>query len=364
VSAISNAGFSPLQDSLMKFVGDWYMNIFISILILTGNNFFPATIRFIVWIGSNIKWKYSIIFKYLLNTHHHTTLHLFPGLQTRVYVMVTILLQLLAMIVGMSMEFNNPAFSSFTGAQKFLFVFFQGISTRTAGFNTVDLSTLSTATLLIYLFMMRVKSQMFCQLNEGAYNVASVESALTGKKKKAQDHDDEQNVPIYNPLLYIHSRVLYGQDEEGEENKHEILPLSTRIINYLLAALRKIYYHAHNILIQNNSWLIVMIFLICASEYKRMVDEPANFTFFRILFEVISAFGTVGLSLGYPGSVVSFSGQFSVFGKLCIIFVMILGRHRGLLGSMKDQESEDDHVLNTAPKEKKPQLTTSDNNQA
>ncbi|KAI7341681.1 hypothetical protein KC336_g23342, partial [Hortaea werneckii] len=54
------------------------------------------------------------------------------------------------------------------------------------------------------------------------------------------------------------------------------------------------------------------------------------FTMFSVLFEIVSAYGTVGLSLGYPGFNTSFSGQFHVISKLVIIAMMLRGRHRGL----------------------------------
>jgi hypothetical protein len=49
-----------------------------------------------------------------------------------------------------------------------------------------------------------------------------------------------------------------------------------------------------------------------------------------VLFEIVSAYGTVGLSLGYPGVNTSFSGQFRTLSKLIIIAMQIRGRHRGL----------------------------------
>jgi trk system potassium uptake protein TrkH len=44
------------------------------------------------------------------------------------------------------------------------------------------------------------------------------------------------------------------------------------------------------------------------------------------LYETTSAFGTVGLSMGFPGSVLSLSGLFSAGGKLLIMFMMFMGR--------------------------------------
>jgi hypothetical protein len=51
---------------------------------------------------------------------------------------------------------------------------------------------------------------------------------------------------------------------------------------------------------------------------------------FNVLFEIVSAYGTVGLSLGYPGINASFSAEFRVISKLVICAMMIRGRHRGL----------------------------------
>ena len=44
----------------------------------------------------------------------------------------------------------------------------------------------------------------------------------------------------------------------------------------------------------------------------------------------MSAYGNVGTSLGIPGKVYSLSGDMGVTGKLVIIFVMLLGKMRGL----------------------------------
>lgn len=49
-----------------------------------------------------------------------------------------------------------------------------------------------------------------------------------------------------------------------------------------------------------------------------------------VFFEVVSAYGNVGLSLGHPTNLTSLCGHFSVFSKLVICAMMIRGRHRGL----------------------------------
>ena len=79
-------------------------------------------------------------------------------------------------------------------------------------------------------------------------------------------------------------------------------------------------------------WYIFLgLFIIAIAEGKHLgnTNEYA-FTLFSVLFEIVSAYGTVGLSLGYPNVDTSFSGQFSVISKLVIIAMQVRGRHRGL----------------------------------
>lgn len=79
-------------------------------------------------------------------------------------------------------------------------------------------------------------------------------------------------------------------------------------------------------------WFVFLgFFLIAIIEGGRLENtKDVQFTLFSVLFEIVSAYGTVGLSLGYSGVNTSFSGQFKPLSKLIIIAMQIRGRHRGL----------------------------------
>ncbi|CAF1105488.1 unnamed protein product [Rotaria sordida] len=66
-------------------------------------------------------------------------------------------------------------------------------------------------------------------------------------------------------------------------------------------------------------------------------SEP-TITVFRVIFEVISAFGGCGFSMGFSKGMPSLVSVLTSSSKVVIILVMCMGRHRGLLDSMKDQE--------------------------
>ena len=88
--------------------------------------------------------------------------------------------------------------------------------------------------------------------------------------------------------------------------------------------------HLQNQLAYDLWFLIGTWFLICIVERTALTQGHPGFLIFTILFEVTSAYGTVGLSTGVPYDSYSLSGAFHKFSKVILLFVMIRGRHRGL----------------------------------
>lgn len=105
-------------------------------------------------------------------------------------------------------------------------------------------------------------------------------------------------------------------------------------------------------------WYVFLgLFIIAIVEGSR-IENKSNYAFqlFNVLFEVVSAYGTVGLSTGYPGVNASFCSQFKVISKLVIIAMQIRGRHRGLPYSLDRAillPSESLHQKETADAEKR-----------
>lgn len=77
-------------------------------------------------------------------------------------------------------------------------------------------------------------------------------------------------------------------------------------------------------------WVVLAILFITIIETSSFERDPVNYSVFNIIFEVISAYGTVGLSVGLPNVAYSFSGGWHILSKLILCAVMIRGRHRGL----------------------------------
>jgi hypothetical protein len=120
--------------------------------------------------------------------------------------------------------------------------------------------------------------------------------------------------------------------------------ISSKRISFLRMKLILIIFCRHaiislfSLLTSTRTWLFLFVFLICSFDAYHMAPVDPSFTVFRVIFEVISAFGGCGLSMGHATVTSSFATVLTVPSKIILILTMCMGRHRGLLDSMKDQE--------------------------
>jgi Trk-type K+ transport system membrane component len=78
-------------------------------------------------------------------------------------------------------------------------------------------------------------------------------------------------------------------------------------------------------------WCVVLaVFVIMCIEAGSFEKDPKLFSVFNVIFEVISAYGCVGISVGLPDQAYSFAGALRTGSKLVLCCVMLRGRHRGL----------------------------------
>jgi Trk-type K+ transport system membrane component len=77
-------------------------------------------------------------------------------------------------------------------------------------------------------------------------------------------------------------------------------------------------------------WLVAAVLVIMTIETGHFNRDPINFSVFNVLFESISAYACVGLSMGFPNVSYSFSGAWHPVSRVVLCLVMLRGRHRGL----------------------------------
>lgn len=250
VSSFCNAGFDLFGEfqSLTKYVNDITVNLTVSFLIILGGIGF--TVMYDVW--------------------HQRRFSKFT-LHTKVVLISTAFLILLGTIVIFILEFDNVAtLAGLSWQGKLLSSYFQSVSPRTAGYNTLDIGNMRAATLFFIVVL------MFIGASPGS----------TGGGVKTS---------TFSVLVFSLFAMISGK-EDAEIFKR-------RIPKYIV-------YKAFSIVLLATA-LVVFITMMMS------ITEP--FAFLNILFEVVSAFGTVGLTTGI-------TTELSVYGKLWLIFTMFAGR--------------------------------------
>ncbi len=284
VSAFNNAGFSLMNNNLMNYVEDPVINIIISILIIAGGLGYPVLIALHTWLYGATMGKRNVIYKAL---QQETGEVVASSVQTRVALTGTVLLLAIGTVIPAVLDWTSPTVSNLSFFDKWMAFFFQSVSTRTAGFNTIDIGGLTTATLFFYMILMVI----------GA-NPAGTAGGI--------------KIPTI--------AVLYGYVKDWFQKPGEPVTLYNRRISKFAVS------HAVRLFFFVTLFLGLVTFLISAIEAKYLMTPDPLFNFTKILFEIFSAFGTVGLSMGFPGSITSLSAIFSPASKLIIIVTMLFGR--------------------------------------
>ncbi|KAG0637192.1 cation transport protein-domain-containing protein [Tuber brumale] len=287
-TAFNDLGFTLTPDSMVFFQSATFVLIIMTFLIIIGNTAFPCMLRLIIWIMFKLCPKESShreSLNFLLDHPRRCFTLLFPSWPTWVLFWIVIVLNCADIILFIVLDLNDSAVTGIPVGDRIMDAIFQAASTRTAGLAVVNMADLHPAVQVSYMLMMYIS----------VFPIA---------------------ISVRRTNVYEESSLGIYANTDDEDNG--------RGASFVGAHLRK--------QLSFDLWYIFLgLFIITIAEGSRIQDpKDYAFTTFAILFEVVSAYGTVGLSLGYPNSNTSFSAQFGVIGKLVIIAMQIRGRHRGL----------------------------------
>lgn len=248
ISAFNNAGFALSADSLMPYVDDPVVNLTVTGLFIIGG------LGFSVWMDLKRNRRWSKLTVY-----------------SRMMITGTVLINAVAVIAIYLIERDNPnTLAPLSELGKWLASWFQAVTPRTAGFNTLAIDQLEDATTAITLVLMFIGG--------GSLSTAS-------------------GIKVVTFMVLILSTYAYlRRDEQIHVFKRDI---SKETISKALAL---------TMVSVVMTWLA--IFALLLTENAPMID---------VVFEAVSALGTVGLSRGL-------TGQLSASGELIIIFMMFMGR--------------------------------------
>ncbi|KAF4312983.1 Cation transporter [Botryosphaeria dothidea] len=286
-SMFNDLGFTLTPDSMISFQKAVFPMLLGSFLIIIGNTGFPCMLRFVIWLSEKMVPYGSGVWeelRFLLDHPRRCFTLLFPSKATWWLFWVLVLLNGIDLIFFVILDINDDTVLSLTPGYRVLVGLFQAASTRTAGFAAVNIADLHPAVQVSYLIMMYIS----------VFPIAISMRRTNVYEEKSLGIWAESAVP-----------------DEGEQS-------------YVGTHLRR--------QLSFDLWYIFLgFFFIAIIEGSRLENtNDYSFTLFSVLFEIVSAYGTVGLSLGYPTINASFSAEFKTLSKLIIIAMQIRGRHRGL----------------------------------
>jgi trk system potassium uptake protein TrkH len=178
----------------------------------------------------------------------------------------------------LALESHNPRTLGGLGwGERLLAAWFQSVSARTAGFNTIDIGAMTPPALFI------VMALMFIGASPGS----------TGGGVKTT---------TFSITLAALWATVRGTDETAIFKRRLAPELVAKAFFVSLIAF---------VTLNGVAWVLLL------TEGRELLAT---------LFETTSAFGTVGLSMGEAGAPVSLSGAFSPVGKILIMTMMFIGR--------------------------------------
>lgn len=257
ISAWNNAGFSLFSDSLVGYQDSIIVVFTIAGLIIFGGIGYQVILDIFLWARDKILRKPNVIVF---------------SLDFKVATSTTLILLLLGTIAFFLIEVRNTqTFGNSNLSDQLLLAWFQSVTTRTAGFNSVEIGNMTDSGLFITIAM------MFIGASPGGTGGGIKTTTL---------------------------RVLTSCTKSILQGKEEVLLYDRKIaISLILKAV--------GVVIGSLATVITVTVLIS-------LTDP-QLEFIQILFEVVSAFATVGLSTGITGTV-------SIAAKLILIVTMYIGR--------------------------------------
>lgn len=263
VSAFNNAGFSIFTDGLYNTT-------------VRDNSALQIIIALVIFFGSlGILTLIDLFsFRNILDRIRNPWKQWQFGTKIAFYFSVALVIA--GTVLFYLLEANNTLYDK-TFFQSLVHSFFQSVTTRTAGFNTIDLVYVSTPALFIMVFLMFIGASSGStgggiKTSTFALIFAAVISSIR----------DDKNVSLFKRTI-----------------SNELILRAFAVLLFFI------------------SGILVSTLLLCISETNILLNP--RYGFFALFFEVVSSYSTVGLSMGI-------TSELSVVGKIIITLSMFVGR--------------------------------------
>jgi Trk-type K+ transport system membrane component len=286
-----------LDANAVAIQNNYYPLLTLSILILAGNTCFPPFLRLILWSmkkalpksGSPRMQKWRTVLMFILDHPRRVYTNLFPAPQTWWLVWSLVSLNGADWLFFEILNIGNPATEVIPIRYRVLDGLFQAFAVRSGGFYVVNISKLRSGLLVLYVLMMYV-SALPVTMTIRSTNV--YEERSLGVFAEDQQEEEKERDGLSKPPTLVGS--LRRQISSGPGNQFRSPPTNMAQWNrgdFIRQQLRGQLGH-------DLWWIALAVFLITIIETGQFERNPVVFATFNIIFEVVSAYGTVGISTG------------------------------------------------------------------
>lgn len=269
ISAFCNAGFSTLSNSLYEegYRYNYGLHLAVAVLIILGGIGYSVFINYYNYLKSIARYNYQ---RFLIKKE--SIVHPKPAVtvNTRIVLYTSLFLLAVGTAAFYFLEYDNTL-SGHNGWGKVATAFFGSVTARTAGFNTVDTAALALPTLMVFFLLMWIGASP----GSTGGGIKTTTFALSVMN-------------IYRQVLG-HERIIFGWKEISAQA------------------------------LQRATAVIILSVLGIGAAIFLMIYFDGRLGLMAIAFECISAYSTVGLSMGITASL-------SPASKLTIILAMFIGR--------------------------------------
>ena len=281
-----NVGLSLTSDSLLSYIHQPGVYLWVGILAIAGCTGTPIFLRAVLKTMLILSQYFPTVLdgnalKLTMRYPRLVTYILFDGHQTRILVLIFVCINVVEFVTfyGSCSLTDISPFNGLDTATRVGVAVAKTTTIRNSGLEFVDVRTLSTGMNVVYMVSMWLSSAPFV----------------------SRMYVSEMFIDRFGVLRYT--------------NKREASQAWSRFsTNFLF----------------RHTVVIAFAIIVLAFVEDKMTRENPVVDFVDVVFEIISAYGNVGLSMGFPGSMASLCGNMSTFGKLVLIFIMMVGKLRGL----------------------------------
>ncbi|KAK1234440.1 hypothetical protein PQX77_002361 [Marasmius sp. AFHP31] len=196
-------------------------------------------------------------------------IYLFPSHQTWFLLIALVMFSAIEWILFEVLNIGLAPYESLNTGAKVICGLFQGLAARASGFSIVPLASLAPALQFLYMVM------MYIAIYPIAISIRSTNSY------------EEQSLGVFD-------EPTDEEEEEPQADEMKHLDVRQRVHRY-------VGWHLRKQVSLDIWWLVWGVFLVAIIERNNLMDEDKKwFDIFRVLFELVSAFGGIGLTLGLP----------------------------------------------------------------